>query len=131
SAEWRVAPARPGAGKASRDPYPRPQAASTRIGVLKACVGPGNFAIASRRNPNAAAFETTPLSTADTSGDASRYASGSQPWNGNSGAFTANAATKPRKIQSLELVPLSTRSNVPCESPRTMIATSISNEPAI
>src|SRR5215471_208760 len=103
-------------------------AASTSRTVRKSCVGPGNFAIAIRRNPYAAALETTPLSTADTSGDASRYASGSQPWNGNSGALTANAAAKPRKIQLDELAGESTRSNVPAVSPKAMIATSISNE---
>ena len=74
---------------------------------------------------------TIPLSTADTSGDASRYASGSQPWNGKSGAFTAKAAAKPRKIQLEPLVPESTRSNVPSDSPNAMIETSISSEPAI
>ena len=99
--------------------------------MRKSCAGSGNFAIAMRRKPYAAAFETTPLSTAATSGDDSRYASGSQPWNGNSGALTANAIAKPRKIQLLELVPPSTRSNVPCVRPSTMIETSMSSEPAI
>src|SRR3954468_9648848 len=84
-----------------------------------------------RRNPKTAVFEITPESTAETSGDDSRYASGSHPWNGKSGAFTANAAAKPRKIQPDELVGESTRSNVPCERPSTMTETSISSEPAI
>ena len=42
------------------------------IGVWKSVAGPGNFAIAMRRKPYAAAFDTTPLSTAATSGDDSR-----------------------------------------------------------
>ena len=45
---------------------------ATRIGVRKSYAGPGNFGIAIRRKPYAAAFETTPDSTAATSGEASR-----------------------------------------------------------
>ena len=59
------------------------------------------------------------------------YAVRSQPWNGSSGAFTANAIMKPRKTQSLPLVPESIRLNVPCERPKTTIDASISSEPAI
>ena len=55
----------------------------------------------------------------------------SQPWNGSSGAFTAKATRKPRKTQSLPLVPASIRLNVPCESPKATIEASISSEPAI
>ena len=40
--------------------------------MRKSETGPGNFAITIRRKPYAAAFETTPLSTAATSGDDSR-----------------------------------------------------------
>ena len=49
------------------------------------------------------AFAITPESTAVTSGGASRYVSGSQPWNGKSGALITNANMKPRKIQRLAL----------------------------
>src|SRR5882724_9945087 len=58
-----------------------------------------------RRKPYAAAFETTPDRIAATSGEDSRYASGSQPCSGKSGALIANAATKPRKTQSLGAAP--------------------------
>src|ERR1041384_3929482 len=101
------------------------------MGTRKSAVGPGNFAIAIRRKPYAATFETTPESTAATSGDDSRQASGTQADSRNSGALTAKAATNPRKIQSLELVPDPTRSKVPWERPSTMIEASISSEPAI
>ena len=101
------------------------------MAVRMSAVGPGNLRMAIARNPYAAAFETTPERTAATSGDDSRYASGSQPWNGKSGALTANAAAKPRKIQMLDDVPLESRSNVPCCSPKTMIEASISSDPAI
>ena len=70
--EYAITPRTSGARKASSEPYTSPQAASTRIGVRKSDTGPGNFAIAIRRNPYAAAFETTPESTAATSGDDSR-----------------------------------------------------------
>ena len=59
------------------------------------------------------------------------YAARSQPWNGKSGAFTAKAARKPRKIQSFALVPPPWSENVPCETPKAMIEASISSEPAI
>ena len=59
------------------------------------------------------------------------YVRRSQPWNGSSGAFTKNAARKPRKIQSFELVPSSASSNVPCEIPNAMIDASIRSDPAI
>jgi hypothetical protein len=45
--------------------------------------------------------------------------------------LTAKPAAKPRKIHPLPLVPLSTRSKVPCESPNTITETSISSDPAI
>jgi hypothetical protein len=45
--------------------------------------------------------------------------------------LTAKAATKPRKIQSLELWVASTRSKVSCERPYAMTAASISREPAM
>ena len=67
--------------------------------------------------PKTAAFETTPERTAATSGGASVYAVRSQPWNGKSGALTAKASAKPRKIQLFPLVPESTRLNVCCEMP--------------
>jgi hypothetical protein len=47
------------------------------------------------------------------------------------GALTAKAAAKPRKIHVELLVPPSTRSNVPCWRPSTMIAASISSDPAM
>ena len=81
--------------------------------------------------PKIAAFEITPESTAATSGDDSRYASGSQPWSGKSGALTANATAKPRKSQVLSLGGAVTRSNDPCWSPKTITEASISSEPAI
>src|ERR671937_1996666 len=105
--------------------------ARTRIGTRRSCVGPGNFAIAIRRKPYAAAFDTTPDRTAAISGDDSRYASGSQPWSGKSGALIANAATKPRKIHWLELVPILTKSNVFSDSPYTITAASISSDPVM
>ncbi len=52
--------------------------------------------IAIRSIPYVPALAITPESTAVTSGGASRYASGSQPWNGKSGALITNAAMKPR-----------------------------------
>ena len=106
-------------------------AAKTRIGTRTSWVGPGNFAIAIRSSPYTAALDTTPESTAETSGGASRYASGSQPWKGKRGALTAKAATNPRKIQVFPLVPVSTRSKLPWWIPRTITAASISSEPAI
>jgi hypothetical protein len=45
--------------------------------------------------------------------------------------LTANAARKPRKSQTLSLVPESTRSKVPCCRPNTTIAASMSSDPAI
>ena len=81
--------------------------------------------------PKTAAFEITPESTAATSGDDSRYASGSQPCSGKSGALTAKATRKPRKTQVLSLVPVVTRSNEPADSPKTITEASISSEPAI
>ena len=91
--------------------------------------GLGNFGIPiarSRRSPSS----RRPRSTAATSTGASRYASGSQPWNGNSGAFTAKATAKPRKIRRCR----SSRIRSARTSPVTPNATtdaSISSEPAI
>jgi hypothetical protein len=59
------------------------------------------------------------------------YALRNQPWNGRSGALTAKAARKPRKIQSFELVPISESRNVPCEMPNATIDASIRSDPAI
>src|SRR5581483_1535144 len=56
-----------------------------------------------RSIPYVPAFATTPESTAVTSGGASRYASGSQPWNGKSGALIAKASMNPRKSHRLAL----------------------------
>ena len=56
--------------------------------------------------------------------------SGSQPWKGQIGALTANAAAKPRKIHVLELSPISLMSKVPAESPSAITDTSMSSEPA-
>ncbi len=106
-----------GARNASSDPYTSPIAARTRIGVRKSCTPTGKSEKQMRRNPNAAAFETRPERTAETSAGDSRYASGSQPWNGKSGALTMNAAAKPRKIQSLAFVPPETIEKVPAWSP--------------
>ena len=50
---------------------------------------------------------------------------------GEEGALIANATAKPRKIQTLSLVPESTRLNVPCVTPKATTDASISNEPAI
>ena len=76
-------------------------------------------------------METTPDRIAATSGGDSRYASTSQPWKGKIGALTAKAIRKPRKTQSFDETPESTSENVSCESPKTMIAASISSDPAI
>jgi hypothetical protein len=84
-----------------------------------------------KRKPKPAAFETTPERTAATSAEDSRYASGSQPCSGNSGAFTAKAATKPRKIHGFVLASAPVRSNVPSVRPSATIAASMSSEPAI
>ncbi len=73
--------------------------------------------IAIRSIPYSPAFAITPESTAVTSGGASRYASGSHPWNGKSGALITNASMKPRKSQRLVLAGAWTRSNVPTFSP--------------
>jgi hypothetical protein len=45
--------------------------------------------------------------------------------------LTAKATRKPRKTQSFDEVPESSSENVSCESPKAMIAASISNDPAI
>ena len=87
--------------------------------------------IAIRSIPYRPAFAITPDRTAAISGGASRYASGSQPWNGNSGALMTKASMKPRKSQRLALVGPSTRSNVPAFSQFATIAASISSEPAM
>ena len=79
--------------------------------------------------PYAPAFETTPESRPDTSGGASRYASGTQPWKGYSGALIANAAMKARNSQRESLVPTPARSNVPARSPSVITPTSMSSEP--
>jgi hypothetical protein len=47
------------------------------------------------------------------------------------GAFTAKAAVKPRKIQTLWWPPTSAKSKLPAESPAAMIATSMRSDPAI
>ena len=57
--------------------------------------------------------------------------SGSQPWNGKSGAFTAKAIANPRKIHVLSLVPDSVSENVPCVTPNATTEASMSSEPAI
>src|SRR5262249_58082384 len=82
-----------------------------------------------RRKPYAAAFETTPERTAATSGDDSRYASGSQPCSGNSGALIANAATKPRKIHWLRLLPSFVRSDVLLDKPEKASRAGIMSRP--
>ena len=87
--------------------------------------------MAMRSIPYVPAFAITPERTAVTSAGASRYESGSQPWNGNSGALIRNANMKPRKSQRLALVGPVTRSNVPTFSPYTTIAASISSDPDI
>ena len=56
----------------------------------------------------------TPERRPDTSGGDSRYASGSQPWNGQNGALTAKAIAKPRNSQSLVLGAIVSRSNEFC-----------------
>src|SRR5215475_1782528 len=99
--------------------------------MRKSSKGSGNLNRQMRMKPNTAAFEISPESTADTSGDDSRYASGSQPWSGKSGALTAKATRKPRKTHVLSLVPVVTRSNEPSERPNTITDASISSEPAI
>ena len=53
------------------------------------------------------------------------YAARSRPWNGKSGAFTANAATNPRKIQLFVLVEPSCSENVPSVTPKATIEASI------
>ena len=87
--------------------------------------------MAMRSIPYVPAFAITPERTAVTSAGASRYASGSQPWNGNSGALIRNANMNPRKSQRLALVGPVTRSKVPTLSPYTTIAASIRSDPAI
>ncbi len=129
--EYATTPRTSGWRKASSEPYTTPPAASTSRTVRQSSTGPGKWGSTIQTRPNTAAFETTPESSAATSGGDSVYAARSQPWNGSSGAFTANAATKPRKIQSLSLVPDSTRENVPCEMPKATIEASIRSEPAI
>ena len=99
--------------------------------MRQSSTGPGKCGSTIQMKPKTAAFETTPESSAATSGGASVYAVRSQPWNGSSGALTANATRKPRKTQSLPLVPESSRLNVPCEIPKATIEASISSEPAI
>src|SRR5919204_263055 len=86
---------------ASTEPYTSEAAAIASSSVRKYDVGSGNFAIAIRRKPYVPAFATTPESTALTSGGASPYASGSQPWKGKSGDLIVNASAKPRKTQRL------------------------------
>ena len=70
--EYAITPRTSGARKARIEPYTSPIAASTRMAVRKSATGPGNFGIAMRKNPYTAAFDTTPESTAATSGDDSR-----------------------------------------------------------
>src|SRR5689334_11610363 len=106
-------------------------AASARTTFRQSSNGPGNLSRQIRMSPKTAAFEISPDSTADTSGDDSRYASGSQPWSGKSGALTAKATRKPRKTHVLVLVPVETRSNEPSDSPNTITEASISSDPAI
>ena len=98
---------------------------------VKSSTGSGNFASTMTRNPYTAVFETIAERTAATSGGASRYVSGSQPCRGKSGAFTAKAIAKPRKIQVLSLVPESSRLKVPCVTPKATTEASINSEPAI
>ena len=87
--------------------------------------------IAIRSIPYRPALAITPERTAVTSGGASRYESGSQPWNGNSGALIRNASMNPRNSQRLALTGPVTRSKVPYFSPYTTIAASITSDPAI
>jgi hypothetical protein len=80
--------------------------------------------------PYAAVFEMTPDKTAATSGGASRYASGSHPWNGHTGALTTNATRKPRNIHVLSFSgPVMAK--VPRARPSAMTETSMRSEPAI
>ena len=99
--------------------------------MRKSSTGCGKCGSTIQTRPKTAALETTPERIAPTSGGASVYARRSQPWNGSSGAFTAKAARNPRKIQSLELVPMSASRKVPCEMPNAMIDASIRSEPTI
>ncbi len=57
--------------------------------------------------------------------------SGSQPCSGKSGALTANAIAKPRKIHTLSLVPESASEKVPWVTPNATTDASMSSEPAI
>src|SRR4029078_10140389 len=100
----------------------------TRTSVRKSSTGSGKWGRTIQTRPKTAAFETTPERIAATSGGDWVYERRSQPWNGRSGALTANAARKPRKIQSFELVPRSASSNVPFETPSATIDANLSSE---
>ena len=57
---------------------------------------PGNSSRQYRSIPNVPTLSSTPTRSTAEPGVASAAASGSQVWNGNSGAFTAKATKKPR-----------------------------------
>ena len=77
-------------------PYRIPMTASVRISGVKYRAADGKSSRQYRIIPNVPTLSSTPTSSTAAPGWAAVAASGSQVWNGHSGALIANAMKKPR-----------------------------------
>src|ERR1700722_20859554 len=122
-------------------PYKMPITASVMTSGVKYLDADGNSSRQYRIMPNVPTLSSTPTRSTAAPGWAEPAASGSQVWNGHSGALMANAMKKPRNSQRLG-TGLSARCesgvnrNVPGGPPlseytyRAMTATSMSSPPS-
>ena len=90
-----------------------PITASARTSGVKYFDAAGNSSRQYRMMPNVPTLSSTPTSSTAAPGWAALAASGSQVWNGNSGALIANAMKKPRNSHFCTV-----RSNWTCDQRR-------------
>src|SRR5215467_11158479 len=81
---------------ATTAPYKTPMTASVRISGVKYLDAAGNSSRQYLIMPNVPTLSSTPTSSTAAPGWAEAAASGSQVWNGHSGALIANAMKNPR-----------------------------------
>src|SRR5215467_11589256 len=89
---------------ATTAPYRTPMTASVRISGVKYLDAAGNSCRQYLIMPNVPTLSSTPTSSTAAPGWADVAASGSQVWNGHSGALIANAMKNPRNSQRPALV---------------------------
>src|SRR5579872_4572211 len=95
---------------ATTAPYKIPITASVMTSGVKYFAPDGNSSKQYRSMPNVPTLSSTPTSSTAAPGGADAAASGSQVWNGTSGALIANAMKKPRNSHRDGPVPSATLS---------------------